>query len=168
MGKGVADEGLESKGSKGEGKLGGAVKASDGLAMKNEGIKPRHSNGSKQAGKATEGGLSRVLEPEKNVDEFGKGTVGHPEETEAIREDGNQEGLGDETLLYGGGYFEREAPDLEDGISLRQTLDPDKAEPNYNYDIDPLTGNAPERKVGRTNNYNVRGKRGNEFEVGEM
>jgi hypothetical protein len=109
------------------------------------------------------------LTPEKNADEFATGTVASPSELDAIREDGNQSGMdGDRTLLYGGGLFEREKVGLEDGVSVRETMDADSAEPNYNYDIDPLTGNAPERKVGRTNNYVVSGKRGNKFEVGEM
>jgi hypothetical protein len=97
-----------------------------------------------------------------------KGIVGAPAETDKERNDGNQDSMGDETLLYGGGYFEREKAGLEDGISIRETMDADKTEPNYNYDIDPLTGNAPERKVGRSNNYDVTGKRGNKFEIGEM
>jgi len=53
-------------------------------------------------------------------------------------------------------------------VSLRDTIDPDSTEPNYNYDVDPLTGSAPERKVGRLNNYSVMGKRGNKFLIGEM
>lgn len=145
------------------------AKAGDGLALNaKQGIKQTHTAGSEAAGKTGKGGLSRILEPEKNEDEFAKGTVAAPDELEAIREDGNQDGLGDTTLLYGGGYFEREEADLEDGISLRETIDPNSTEPNYNYDIDPLTGSAPERKVGRQNNYEVSGKRGNKFEVGEM
>ena len=147
------------------------AKKSDGLALNaKQGIKQTHSNGSESAGKHKKGagGLGRLLEPEKNDDEFGKGTVGAPDELNAIREDGNQDGLGDTTLLYGGGYFEQEEADLEDGISLRETIDPNVTEPNYNYDIDPLTGSAPERKVGRANNYSVKGKRGNRFEIGEM
>lgn len=147
-------------------------KAGDGYALDaKQGIEQTHSNGS-QVGHSGHGkgssGLDRVLAPEKNDDEFGKGTVGAPAELNAIREDGNQKGLGDTTLLYGGGYFEREKAGLEDGVSVRETMDADKTEPNYNYDIDPLTGNAPERKVGRSNNYNVTGKRNNEFEIGEM
>lgn len=145
------------------------AKAGDGLALDaKQGIKQEHSNGSEMAGKTGKGGLARVLEPEKNEDEFAKGTVGAPDELDAIREDGNQDGMGEETLLYGGGYFEREKAGLEDGISLRETMDSDKTEPNYNYDIDPLTGSAPERKVGRANNYEVGGKRGNTFLIGEM
>lgn len=145
------------------------AKAGDGLALDaKQGIKQEHSNGSEMAGKTGKGGLSRVLEPEKNEDEFAKGTVGAPDELAAIREDGNQDGMGEKTLLYGGGYFERESVGLEDGISLRETMDADKTEPNYNYDIDPLTGSAPERKVGRANNYEVGGKRGNTFLIGEM
>lgn len=148
------------------------AKAGDGIALDaNQGIEQTHSNGS-QAGHSGHGkgssGLDRVLAPEKNADEFGKGTVGAPAELDALREDGNQKGLGDTTLLYGGGYFEREQVGLEDGVSVRETMNSDKTEPNYNYDIDPLTGNAPERKVGRSNNYDVTGKRGNEFEIGEM
>ena len=151
---------------------GGGVKGSDGLALDaKQGIKQTHSNGS-QTGSSGHGkgssGLERVLAPEKNDDEFGKGTVGAPSELDGLREDGNQGGLGDQTLLYGGGYFENEKAGLEDGVSIRSTMDADKTEPNYNYDIDPLTGNAPERKVGRANNYSVKGKRGNDFEIGEM
>ena len=71
-------------------------------------------------------------------------------------------------LGYGGGYFEKEKPGLEDGVSLRESMDADSTEPNYNYDIDPLTGSAPERKIGRTNNYEVSGKRGTRFLIGEM
>jgi hypothetical protein len=147
-------------------------KASDGLALDaKQGIKQVHSSGSESAGKGhtgPKGGLDRVMEPEKNDDEFAKGSVGAPDELDAIREDGNQGDMGDETLLYGGGYFEREKAGLEDGVSLRETIDADKTEPNYNYDIDPLTGSAPERKVGRENNYTVGGKRGNTFLIGEM
>lgn len=145
-----------------------SAKASDGIALDAEqGIENLHSNGSHQAGAAHKGGLSRILEPEKNVDEFGKGTVANPVELDSIREDGNQTGVDDRTLVYGDGYFEREKAGLEDGIALRETIDPDKTEPNYNYDIDPLTGSAPERKVGRTNNFVVKGKR-DTFEIGEM
>jgi hypothetical protein len=142
---------------------------SDGLALNaKQGIKQVHSVGSKTAHNGDRDGLSVILEPEKNNDEFAKGTVAKPSELDAIREDGNQDDLGDTTLIYGGGYFEREEADLEDGISLRETIDPNATEPNYNYDIDPMTGSAPERKVGRTNNYEVVGKRGNRFEIGEM
>jgi len=148
------------------------AKAGDGLALDaKQGIKQVHSHGSEMAGKGHvkgSGGLARILEPEKNEDEFAKGTVAAPDELAEIREDGNQDGMGEETLLYGGGYFEREKAGLEDGISLRETMDSDKTEPNYNYDVDPLTGNAPERKVGRANNYEVGGKRGNTFLIGEM
>jgi hypothetical protein len=148
------------------------VTATDGLKLDaGQGIKQTHSNGS-QVGTSGHGkgssGLERVLAPEKNDDEFGKGTVGAPAELDKLREDGNQDGLGDTTLIYGGGYFEREEAGLEDGVSLRDTMDPNTTEPNYNYDIDPLTGNAPERKVGRANNYEVKGKRGTEFLIGEM
>jgi hypothetical protein len=154
---------------KGEGH-GSSIPAGYG-PLGDKGIKQSHSAGSQSAGAKGhpgKGGLSRVLEPEKNDDEFGKGTVGRPDELDAIREDGNQGSMGDTTLLYGGGLFEREKVGLEDGVSVREDVDPDTTEPNYNYDIDPLTGNAPERKVGRTNNYMVSGKRGNKFEIGEM
>lgn len=151
-----------------EDKVSGA-KASDGLAGSGtQGIKQVHSVGSPTAGNGDKDGIARILESEGNADEFAKGTVAKPSELEAIREDGNQGGLGEKTLLYGGGYFERESAGLEDGVSVRETLDPNAAEPNYNYDIDPLTGSAPERKIGRTNNYEVSGKRGNRFEIGEM
>jgi hypothetical protein len=145
---------------------------SDGIALNaKQGIKQIQHAGDPVSGnghKAGASGLARLLEPANNADEFGKGTVAKPEELDEIREDGNQSGLGDTTLLYGGGYFERESADLEDGISLRETIDPNATEPNYNYDIDPLTGSAPERKIGRRNNYVVQGKRGNDFEIGEM
>jgi hypothetical protein len=144
------------------------AKAGDGLALNaKQGITQTHSSGSAMAGKTGKGGLSRVLEPEKNEDEFAKGTVGAPGELNKIREDEGNAALGDTSLIYGGGYFEREKAGLEDGVSLRETMDPNKTEPNYNYDIDPLTGNAPERKVGRDNNYEVTGKRSNKFLIGE-
>lgn len=128
---------------------------------------PGHKSGSKSPG------LARILAPEKNEDEFAKGTVAAPQELDDIRQSSgqNNEGMGadgEQSLLYGGGLFERERPGLEDGVSVRLSIDPDSTEPNYNYDIDPLTGNAPERKVGRANNYLVKGKRGNKFLVGEM
>src|ERR1700683_1218710 len=149
----------------------------DGLALDaDEGIDRVDSAGHEAAGKGHKNsqhpGLDRILEPEKNDDEFGKGIVGMPKETEGLAEGGKQEGMagvgGEETLLYGGGYFEREKAGLEDGVSLRETMNADGIEPNYNYDIDPMTGNAPERKVGRTNNYVVSGKRKNKFLIGEM
>ena len=147
-------------------------KAGDGLALDaKQGIKQVHSAGSESSGdghKKGESGLSRVMESEKNDDEFSKGTVGAPKELDGIQAGKNQDGMGDETLLYGGGYFEREKAGLEDGISLRETVEPDATEPNYNYDVDPLTGSAPERKIGRLNNYTVGGKRGNTFLIGEM
>jgi hypothetical protein len=148
------------------------AKAGDGLALDaKQGIEQSHSNGS-QSGHSGHGkgssGLERLLEPEKNDDEFGKGTVAAPSELDEIRDGPNQDGMGEETLLYGGGYFEVEKAGLEDGVSIRETMDADKTEPNYNYDIDPMTGNAPERKVGRSNNYTVSGKRRNKFLVGEM
>jgi hypothetical protein len=147
--------------------------AGDGLALNaQQGIKQIHSAGDPVAHNKSHGtgaaGLARILEPAKNADEFGKGTVGKPEELDAIRDDGDQGDMGEETLLYGGGYFEREKPGLEDGVSIREAMDADSTEPNYNYDIDPLTGSAPERKIGRTNNYEVSGKRGNRFLIGEM
>jgi hypothetical protein len=147
--------------------------ASDGLKLNaKQGIKQIHSAGDPVAHNKAQGagkaGLARILEPANNADEFGKGTVGKPSELDAIRDDGDQGDMGEETLLYGGGYFERESADLEDGISLREDIDADSTEPNYNYDIDPLTGSAPERKIGRTNNYEVSGKRGNKFLIGEM
>lgn len=101
-------------------------------------------------------------------DESGKGIVGKPSETDSIREDGNQGGLGDKTLNYGGGHFQEEKAGLEDGVSARETVNPDEVEPEYNYSVDPFTGNAPERKVGRVNNHSVSGKAGKKFELGEM
>lgn len=100
-------------------------------------------------------------------DSEGEGIVGKPSQTDAIREDGNQGGLGDETLNYGGGHFKEESAGLEDGVSARETINPDDVEPKYNYDVDSFTGNAPERKVGRVNNESVSGK-GKKFELGEM
>ena len=100
-------------------------------------------------------------------DEFAKGIVGKPSETDSIRKE-EEVGLGETTLLYGGGFFERESAGLEDGVSVRETVNPDEAEPNYDYEVDEFTGNATERKEGRTNNYSVTGKRGNKFSVGEM
>lgn len=143
----------------------------DGLALNaQQGIKNVMSAGSESAGKGQKkgaAGLSRVLESEKNDDEFAKGSVAAPHELGGIREGLNQGDMGERTLLFGGGYFERESEGLEDGISLRSTMNADATEPNYNYDIDPLTGSAPERKVGRTNNYTVKGKRAS-FLIGEM
>lgn len=157
---------------KGVGDHAKGAKASDGLKITMKGIKQVHSSNDPMAHNASHGGegtgLARILEPAKNADEFGKGTVGKPSELDAIREDGDQGDMGEETLLYGGGYFEREKVGLEDGVSLREEMDADSTEPNYNYDIDPLTGSAPERKIGRTNNYEVGGKRGNKFLIGEM
>src|SRR5277367_4987310 len=166
------NKGELSNGVGNESYTGKGVTESDGIALNaKQGIKQIQGTGSKTASnghKAGAGGIARILEPEKNEDEFAKGTVASPEELDEIREDGNQSDLGDTTLLYGGGLFEREEADLEDGISLRETIDPNSTEPNYNYDIDPLSGSAPERKVGRRNNYVVTGKRGNRFEIGEM
>ena len=147
-------------------------KPGDGLALDaKQGIKQVHSAGSESSGDGhnkSASGLSRIMESEKNADEFAKGTVGAPKELDGVQSGKNQDGMGDETLLYGGGYFEREKAGLEDGISLRETIEPDSTEPNYNYDVDPLTGSAPERKIGRLNNYTVGGKRGNKFLIGEM
>ena len=78
-------------------------------------------------------------------DEVGKGMVGKPSETDAVRSDGNQDGLGEKTLNYGGGHFESEKAGLEDGVSMRETLNPDDSEPEYNYTVDPFTGYAVER-----------------------
>ena len=150
----------------------GHEKASDGLALDaKQGIRQEHTVGSEVGNthhKSGSSGLDRILSPEKNADEFAKGTVAAPTELDEIREGPNQGEMGDETLLYGGGYFEREKAGLEDGVSLRETIDADMTEPNYNYDVDPLTGSAPERKIGRVNNYTVGGKRGNTFLVGEF
>ena len=146
-------------------------KAGDGLALDaKQGIKQKHTepvHGSDGHGKGSSG-LSRITNPGGNADEFGMGIIGANKEMDKLQTGGNQDGLGDETLLYGGGYFEKEKAGLEDGVSLREEINPDVSEPNYNYDVDPLTGNAPERKVGRANNYTVGGKRGNKFLVGEM
>lgn len=100
-------------------------------------------------------------------DEFAKGIVGKPTEQEAIQGEGEMK-LGETTLLYGGGLFRQEKTGLTDGVSDRQELNQDTSEPNYNYDVDPMTGNAPERKVGRSNNQEVTGKRGNKFSIGEV
>lgn len=98
---------------------------------------------------------------------FANGTVGKPSETESQRSGGNQGGMGEKTLNYGGGHFMSESAGLVDGVSLRETVNPDDVEPEYNYAVDPLTGNAPERKVGRKNNHSVSGK-GKSFVLGEM
>lgn len=102
-----------------------------------------------------------------NDDEFAKGIVGKPTEQEAIQNEGN-DGLGKTTLLYGGGLFREEKEGLTDGVSAREALNQDSSEPNYNYEVDPMTGNAPERKVGRSNQMEVTGKRGNKFSIGEQ
>lgn len=102
-----------------------------------------------------------------NDDEFAKGIVAKPSEQEAIQGEGELK-LGETTLLYGGGLFKKESTGLTDGVSDRQELNQDSSEPNYNYDVDPMTGNAPERKVGRSNNMEVTGKRGNKFSIGEV
>jgi hypothetical protein len=99
---------------------------------------------------------------------FAKGIVGKISETDAERKDGNQGGLGEKTLNYGGGHFMEESAGLTDGVSARETVNPDEVEPEYNYDVDYLTGNAPERKVGRANNHTVSGKAGKSFVLGEM
>lgn len=101
-------------------------------------------------------------------DTFAKGIVGSVSETDRIRSDGNQDSMGEKTLNYGGGHFEQEKTGLEDGVSARETIDLDTVEPNYDYSVDPFTGNAPERKVGRSNNHDVSGKAGKRFEIGEM
>lgn len=165
-----------SSGSVGEeGYTQGSGPASDGLALDaGQGIKQHQRHGDKRSGQGHAGhgsgktGLARLLEPANNDDEFGKGTVAKPEELDKIRQEQGGTDLGETTLIYGGGYFEKEKAGLEDGVSLRDTIDANSTEPNYNYDIDPLSGNAPERKVGRSNNYAVSGKRGNKFEIGEM
>lgn len=151
------------------------AKAGDGLALDaKQGIKQSQRHGDKRSGQGSQGhgsgktGLARLLEPSNNDDEFGKGTVAEPAELDKIREEQGGTDLGETTLIYGGGYFEREKVGLEDGVSIRDTINANSTEPNYNYDIDPLSGNAPERKVGRANNYAVTGKRGNKFEIGEM
>ena len=151
-------------------------KGSDGLALDaGQGIKQSQRHGDKRSAQGGSGGqgsgktgLARLLEPSNNDDTFGKGTVGKPEELSKITDEQGGTSLGETTLIYGGGYFEREKVGLEDGVSIRDSIDADSTEPNYNYDVDPLSGNAPERKVGRSNNYAVTGKRGNKFEIGEM
>jgi len=102
-----------------------------------------------------------------NDDEFAKGIVAKPSEQEAIQKE-NELGLGKTTFIYGGGYFVKESAGLVDGVSARMELNQDSSEPTYNYDVDPMTGNAPERKVGRVNNEEVPGKRGNTFSIGEV
>lgn len=99
---------------------------------------------------------------------FAKGTVGNPTETESAAMNKNQGPLGDKTLNYGGGHFMSESAGLVDGVSLRETVNPDDVEPEYLYTVDPLTGNAVERKVGRVNNHTVSGKAGKSFVLGEM
>ena len=113
-------------------------------------------------------GRDKILKPSGNEDEFAKGIVGKPSEIEAEQKGGNQKGMGDETLVYGGGFFEQEKVGLEDGVSVRETINLDSVEPEYDYSVDPLTGNAPERKVGRMNNETVKGKRDQTFLMGEM
>jgi hypothetical protein len=99
-------------------------------------------------------------------DEFGKGIVGKHSETES-EEKQNQHGLGTPSITYGGGHFEEEKAGLEDGVSARETINPDEVEPEYNYDVDSFTGNAPERKTGRVVNMAVSGK-GKKFNIGEF
>jgi|GEM_PF-2126544 len=98
-------------------------------------------------------------------DEIGKGIVGKPSETEGLRDKPSPSG--EETLNYGGGHFETESAGLLDGVSVRETCNPDEVEPEYDYTVDPFTGNAPERKVGRVNNKMVSGK-GKKFSLGEF
>lgn len=159
-----------------EGYTTGSGPASDGLALDaGQGIKQAQRHGDERSAQGRSSGhgkgktgLARLLEPANNDDTFGKGTVAKPQELDEIRQEQGGTDLGETTLIYGGGYFEKEKAGLEDGVSLRDTIDANSTEPNYNYDIDPLSGNAPERKVGRSNNYAVSGKRGNKFEIGEM
>lgn len=92
-------------------------------------------------------------------DTFGRGSTGNPAETERDDDESQQ-------LSYGGGHFETEAAGVESGLSDRETLDVDESEPTYNYEVDSMTGNATERKVGRENET-VKGK-GKSFELGEM
>ena len=74
-----------------------SAKAGDGLKMTKGGIKQTHTGGSDQAGKGGQAkgssGLARIMEPEKNDDEFAKGIVAAPDELNAIRDDGNQGGM---------------------------------------------------------------------------
>jgi hypothetical protein len=98
---------------------------------------------------------------------FGKGIIGKPSEQEA--EQAKNGGIGTEkTLNYGGGTFEQEAAGLQNGVNVREAIDPSWAEPEYNYEVDEFTGNAVERKVGRVNNHSATGKAGKKFEIGEM
>ena len=98
-------------------------------------------------------------------DTLKKGIVGKPSETDSERSGGDK---GEKTLNYGGGNFNRESAGLLDGVSVREDCDVSQSEPNYDYDIDPATGNATERKVGRSNNMSVSGKAGKSFDMGEF
>lgn len=112
------------------------------------------------AQRKSKSGLDVVEHKGGNDDEVGEGIVGTHGQTDKLRDE-------DQQLVYGGGHFEEEKAGLEDGVSLRETINPDDAEPNYDYDVDPMTGNAPERKEGRNNNETVKGK-GKSFEMGEF
>ena len=104
-------------------------------------------------------------------DEVGKGIVGKPSETEGLMNDPSpgsaSKNGGEESLNYGGGYFVTETAGLVDGVNKRETLNIDDSEPQYDYDVDSFTGNAPERKVGRVNNQSCSGK-GKKFSIGEF
>lgn len=100
-------------------------------------------------------------------DEFGEGIVGKPSQQEHEQKV-NEQGLGTPSITYGGGHFEEEKAGLKDGVSARETVDPDEVEPEYNYDVDSFTGNAPERKVGRVYNKAVSSDKGKKFNIGEF
>lgn len=100
-------------------------------------------------------------------DEVFEGIHGSHPETNKIRKE-EQEGFGEITITYGGGYTREESAGLSDGVNLRETVNPDEVEPEYNYEVDTFTGNAPERKVGRVNNKGVSSDKGKKFSIGEF
>lgn len=70
------------------------------------------------------------------------------------------------TMSYGQGKFMTESAGLLDGVSVREGMNSDDSEPQYDYAKDPLTGNATERRANGKTDVSACSGKGKSFDLG--
>lgn len=70
------------------------------------------------------------------------------------------------TMSYGQGKFMTESAGLVDGVSVREGMNSDDSEPEYDYTKDPLTGNATERRANGKTDVSACSGKGKSFDLG--
>lgn len=70
------------------------------------------------------------------------------------------------TLSYGQGKFMTESAGLLDGVSVREGMNSDDSEPQYDYAKDPVTGNATERRANGKTDVSAVSAKGKSFDLG--